>query len=67
MPEKPGAAKGQPDKEAYRKGITTPDTPDTAYEFTTELTTPGTKTTGPARGTAGAIRDKGPKKPIAEE
>ncbi|MDN5345442.1 MAG: hypothetical protein PWQ18_1556 [Clostridia bacterium] len=62
MPEKTGPAKGRPEKEAARKGVTAEGTPGTAYEFATEITTPGTKAAGTVRGAAGTVRGKEQKK-----
>ncbi|GEA16462.1 hypothetical protein E308F_27080 [Moorella sp. E308F] len=67
MPEKPGAAKERPEKEATRKGLATEGTRGTAYEFGTEIATPGTNTPGTARGTAGAVRGRDQKRPAGEE
>ncbi|WP_258360281.1 hypothetical protein [Moorella sulfitireducens (nom. illeg.)] len=67
MPEKPGAAKERPEKGAAQKGYAAEGTRDTAYEFGTEITTPGTKVAGTARGTAGAARGKDQKRPAGEE
>ncbi|QGP92483.1 hypothetical protein MGLY_18650 [Neomoorella glycerini] len=67
MPEKPGTAKERPEKEANRKGIATEGTPGTAYEFATEIATPGTRAAGTVRSTAGAVREKDQKRPAGEE
>ncbi|WP_406677947.1 hypothetical protein [Moorella sp. ACPs] len=65
MPEKPGAAKERPEKEATRKGLATEGVRGTTYEFGTEIATPGAKTPGTATG--GAVRGKDQKRPAGEE
>ncbi|MBC7324547.1 MAG: hypothetical protein H5T99_04445 [Moorella sp. (in: Bacteria)] len=67
MPEKPGTAKGRPEKETNRKGFVAGDTPGTAYEVATEITTPGTRAAGAVRDAPGAGRGKEQKKPATEE